>query len=182
MPPPPALSQPGDFPWELARGALAFVRALAALPPPAPGAAWAMACFPAAHFLVLGAGAAGRLLQPAYLELRAGVEAATGPLAGYGLRSRPAAAAAAPAPGAPAALASQATQAAAPAAGVDVAASARLLAAAKARLVAAGHPGAAVMAALKGATEAHRVGGAWRAFSVERLVEVALEHLGGGAS
>jgi hypothetical protein len=93
--PAPGLFRPGDFQWELARRAMGLVGTLLALPAPAadgggggaateaaaglaPGAQWAMACFPALHYVILGAGPAGRPLLGAYRSLRERVQAALG--------------------------------------------------------------------------------------------------------
>ena len=99
--------RPADFAWTLAARAVQFVLALASLPAaaepegglpaappeqgggqllvqarPAPGPVWAMACFPALHYMIVGMagnpGLPGELLQ-LYRSLRAKLEARLGP-------------------------------------------------------------------------------------------------------
>lgn len=86
-----ALFRPGDFPWRVAENAVDLLRTFACLSTRGAGeqsqqpqqdhlgAQWALACFPAVHHLIAGAGQASKLLHGAYRSFRTALEAALGP-------------------------------------------------------------------------------------------------------
>jgi len=99
--------RPGDFPWKLADAGICLLRTLAMLrteigvqtdaeasPLASPqhlslsfGANWSMACFPATHYLIVGAAQSTKLLHLSYKRLRSELESALGEecMSPYGL-------------------------------------------------------------------------------------------------